>query len=76
MDLIRYKEKKQKGLISLIKQDDVYLMSIKRFDSETGERIDDEIIPIDIGGIKEMREHLQKQIEAIDELLKDIEKLK
>ncbi|MCM8807569.1 MAG: hypothetical protein NC926_06465 [Candidatus Omnitrophica bacterium] len=76
MDLIRYKEKKQKGLISLIKQDDVYLMSIKRFDPETGERIDDEIIQIDIGGLKEIREHLQKQIEAIDELLKDIEKLK
>ncbi len=76
MDLIRYKEKKQKGLISLIKQDDVYLMSIKRFDSETGEKIDDEIIPINIGWLKEMKEHLQKQVEAIDELLKDIEKLK
>ena len=47
----------------------------KKFDSESGKRIDDDLMPITKEPLVAERKKLQEQIDNIDLLLADVEKL-
>lgn len=70
-----YRERKQKNLASLIKIGDVIVLSVKRFSPETGEKISDDLVHLNIDSLKQTKEQLQKHIADIDELLADIENI-
>ncbi len=75
VDVKRYLDKKEKGLISLVKLGDAYAMSWKTFDPETGEARDAIIEAISLDDLKKVREEAVSLLSGIDILIADLEAL-
>jgi len=79
-----YKNKKTAGLVTLVKEDaplegggtsSRYLLKSKRFSRDTGELEGEEEREVSINELEKQKAHLLKEIEGIDELINDINKL-
>ena len=75
VDVKKYIEKKEKGLNSIAKIGDAYAISSKKFDPETGEALEPEVVSVSIKELTENKEELQKEILDIDTLKTDLEAL-
>ena len=76
IDVKRYLEKKEKGLISLVKLGNAYAMSWKIFDPETGLGKDPIIEAIGLEDLKKVRKDAVNLLSGIDVLIADLEALK
>lgn len=75
MDLGDYKKLKEKGTIALKKIGKGYVYEAKRYDPYTGEETDPEIGAISLDTYQTDRTRLMAQVEAIDEIIKDVDSL-
>lgn len=73
MDLGKYKLLKEKGLIRLQLLGEQVIVISKRYDSDTGAQLKDNVIPVDEKALLEQKVTLGGQLEAIAEFLEDIE---
>ena len=73
--VIDYERKKSKGMASVHRLNDAYVLYSKQFDQETGEELGPRAIPIDLQQLKAQRDTLMTQIAALDNLISDIEAL-
>jgi hypothetical protein len=73
MDINKYSEKKEKGLIQLQKLGSAYALISRRFDQETGAELDPEIISVNQDELVQQRDTLMAQANTINELLSDME---
>jgi len=67
----KYIEKKLKGLVQVSKTGDAYVMSVRRFNSDTGDEETPVLVAIDVQSLELSKAALQRQISDIDELLTD-----
>lgn len=72
MDIRKYNHKKSNGLTELIALGKSHALLSKKFDPDTGEELDAEIIAVNEQELREQRTHLMEQISNIDAILADI----
>ena len=75
IDLKDYQEKKEKGLVALVKAGDSYATAVKKFDPETGADLPDEVLGVDMQELTDKKEALQAEIAEIDAFIVDCEAL-
>lgn len=75
INIKKYIEKKEKGLVSVAKMGNVFALSQKKFDSETGEELEPEIAGFNIKELEEIKTELQKTIADFDTLIADTKAL-
>ena len=68
----KYLERKEKGLVKVIKSGDTALMLISQFDPFTGEEISPQSLQLNLAQIQEEKEKLNQQLADLDALLEDI----
>ncbi len=76
MDILRFKELKEKRNIQVVKIGSAFAVVKKKYDAETGEPLNDEIEAFDIGQIEQQKEAIEKQLKGIEEFLAECERLK
>jgi len=76
IDVKRYIEKKEKGLISLVKLGNAYAISWKTYDPETGVEKNPVVEAIGMEDLKKVREQANELLKGIDMLIIDLEALK
>lgn len=75
MDAKKYLEKKETGLVEIIKTGGGYAYSSKKWDAETGEPAQPEIVAVDLQELKDKKTALQEEITDIDAVIANIEAL-
>ena len=75
MDWQRYVDKKKSGRVAMAKVGDAYAVSEKRYDTETGERVQDVIEAVDRTSLIAEKAVLAKRITAIDIILADMDSI-
>lgn len=70
-----YAEKKAKGLIALAKVGKAVAACISNFSSDTGEELEPYIVAIHKSQLEGQKAELQKAIDSVDGLLKDVDEL-
>ena len=76
IDLTSYEDKKEKGLISLVRiDDDSFATSTKKFDADNGKALPDEVIGGNLIELNERKDSLLAEITQIDSFLKDFSEL-
>jgi len=75
IDLKTYKDKKEKGLISLVKAGDSYATATNKYDPETGTDLPDEVVGVNMEELTEKKEALTAEIAEIDAFIADCNKL-
>jgi uncharacterized protein YlxW (UPF0749 family) len=75
MDYKDYTEKKTDGRVELVKAGGGFAIATKRWNHETGEQDDPEIVAVDVSALQEKKTALQAEIAGIDKVLSDINKL-
>lgn len=75
IDLQKYKEKKEAGLVSLVKAGDSYAMATKKFDSENGADLPDEVVGVHMKELTDKKIALQDEIKDIDAFIVDCQAL-
>ena len=73
---MNYKEKKAKGLVSLLKINGAYELTEKRYSVYDGCEVDPEIISVDLENLNRAKAELERQVADHDELINDVLKLK
>lgn len=73
MELRRYIELKEKGIISLHKVGSKIVVVKEKWDPETGKNLSADILPVDIESINKQKDELQLQLNALNNFLADIE---
>lgn len=76
MNYLNYIEKKTKGLAEVIKIGGGYAFATKRFNSEDGSQLAPEIEAVDIKILEDRKIELQKEIDAINQIITDLKALK
>ena len=76
MDIHKYAEKKNKGLVEFVSIGKAFALVSKRFDPDTGTELEPEIISIDKKELQNQRDELAKQIASLDAMLSDMDKPK
>jgi len=76
INILNYGEFKASGLLSIVKVGNAFVVSVKRFNVETGNEEEPQVIAISIDQIKESRENLLLQISGLDKIISDMELLK
>ena len=66
IDLKRYSELKEKGVVGLVKAGDSYAVAYKKFDPSTGEDLPDEVLGVNMKELQDKKASLQKEIDEID----------
>lgn len=72
MDLGRYKELKEKGLVTMQLLGNQVIVISKEFDAATGVELKDKVIPVDEEALLSQKAKLGVQLDAITEFLEDI----
>jgi hypothetical protein len=72
IDVKRYARLKDKGLTKIIDKEDGKYLQFNRYDVESGILIEPEEQKINMEEINKHRDHLQKEIDAIDFFLGDL----
>ena len=75
LNIKKYQEKKEAGLVSLVKAGDSYAMATKKFDPENGADLPDEVEGIHLKELTDKKKELQDEIVEIDAFIVDCEKL-
>lgn len=75
VNLSKIKEYLEAGLISFSKAGDAYVVSGKRFDSNTGEELDPEIETLDIPDLEKKKSELLKAVSGLEFLISELKKL-
>jgi hypothetical protein len=75
IDLKRYYRLYSAGLCWVEKRENDYVVLFKRFDNENGKELSPEPNYVTIEGLKEYKQELTNQLEALSLIIKDIEKL-
>ena len=75
IDIKRYLEKKEKGLVTLTKIGSAAVISSEVFDQETGVKLTPAVEAIDPNSLKKLREETVSLLSQLDSLIKDIEAL-
>lgn len=73
MDINKYSEKKEKGLLQIMPIGNSFALISKQFDQHTGEEIDPEIITLDREEYVKQRDNLMEKVKSFDELIADID---
>lgn len=73
IDLAKYKDYKRDGLMQITKVGSANVLVVKRFSPETGEEIESVSQQIRKDVLLQKKEALLKQVEAIDEIIGDID---
>jgi hypothetical protein len=76
MEVGKYKELKEKGLIKLAKIGNSYAYEKKKFDPDTGAAVSPEVAALDLKWLEQQKETLLSQVTNIDEIIKDCQALK
>lgn len=72
----KYLERKNKGLVKLVKLGNVFAMIWKSFDPETGETKDAVVEAFKLEDIRKVREQMVAMTKDIDAVLTDLEAIK
>ena len=75
MDINKYTEKKQKGILSLSKLGDAFALTQKRWSAETGEALQAEVVAISKEETEKTKAELVQRIADLDALLSDMKSL-
>lgn len=75
IDIKRYIEKKEKGLVIVVKMGNVFALSQKKFDAETGEELEPEVVGFNLKELEEIKKALQKTTADLDILIADAKAL-
>ena len=75
INLKDYNEKKEKGLISLVKAGDSFATATKKFDAEDGADLPDEVVGVSMKELTDRKETLKLEIAEIDAFIEDCEVL-
>ena len=76
MDMKDYREKKDRGLVTVMKIGDAHAISIKRFSVEDGCEVDPEVEAVDKDNLIAMKNEMVEMIQEYTALIADIAKLK
>lgn len=76
MDIQKYVEKKEKGMVEVISVGNASALVSKRFDPETGAELDPEIVSLNKDDLTKQREQLANALASVDALLADMDKSK
>ena len=74
MNITDYKNKKNKGLIKIVKINDAYAFIIKKFNLETGREIEPDIESIDLDELIKEKNSYQIKVTDYIGLIKDVKK--
>ncbi len=72
MDLGRYKELKERKLITLQLVGNQVIVISKKYDEATGTELKDSVLPVDVVSLQKQRAILECQLSAITEFLNDV----
>ena len=75
IDVKKYLEKKEKGLVKITKLGDAYVATWDTFDPETGTKLKPVVEAIDLESMKKIRGEAQSLLNGIDSLITDLEAL-
>lgn len=75
INIKKYQEKKEAGLVSLVKAGDSYAMATKKFDPEDGADLPDEVEGVHMKELTDKKSSLQEEIIDIDAFIVDCEAL-
>ena len=73
INLKDYKDKKEKGLVTLVKAGDAYATAVKKFDPETGAILPDEVVGVNMVELTDKKTALLAKIAEIDAFIADCE---
>jgi len=69
----KYRDKKARGLIRVVRINNAYAVAERRFDPETGQEIDPEVYAISLDALQSLRLRLSDQIAILDEIIADLQ---
>lgn len=72
MDIKNYIRKKASGLVVLAKVGGGFAVSYKKFNPETGEALNDDIVSVNVDELNKEKTELLNQIADVDAILADI----
>lgn len=75
LNIKKYQEKKEAGLVSLVKAGDSYAVATKKFDPENGADLPDEVEGVHMKELIDKKSSLQEEIIEIDAFIADCEAL-
>lgn len=75
IDVKKYVEKKEKGLVKIIRLGDAYVATWDTFDPETGTKLKPVVEAIDLESLKKIRIEADNLLKGIDLLIADLEAL-
>lgn len=75
VNIKKYAEKKDKGLISLAKIGNAFVISQKRFNPESGEEVEPEVQDFKIKDLEIMKTNLEQNLADIVTFIEDIKNL-
>ena len=75
IDVKKYLEKKEKGLVKIMKLGDAYVCTWDTFDPETGNKSKPVVEAIDLESFKKIRIEAESLLKGIDLLIADLEAL-
>ncbi len=75
IDIKGYFDKKTRGLCVLVKAGDAYALSTKKFNSETGEDLSDEVVGVNLQELLDKKDSLKSEIADIDTFIADTKAL-
>jgi len=75
INVLNYERMKDAGLVSIAKIGNAFVVSVRKFSTETGAEESPQIIALDIGKLKESRENLLLQVAGVEKLISDLESL-
>ena len=73
--MYHYKEKKKKKLAKLVRDGRDFLLTVIKFDPETGERKEPVMFLLEKANVEQRKAEFEKQAEDLGVLLKDMEAL-
>ena len=75
IDIKKYIEKKDKGLISIAKIGDAFAISQKKFDPESGEEVEPEVQGFNIKDLEIMKKDLEQNLVDVGAFIADVNNL-
>lgn len=73
IDAKRYPKSKQEGLATIVRKENEFFISFKRFDVRNGSEVAPELQKINIEEINERKLLLEQELAGIKEVLSDLE---
>ena len=76
MNIQKYIEKKEKNLVEVVSVGNATALVSKRFDQDTGDELDSEIISLNREELEKQRDRIKDQLDSLDALLADMDSTK